>query len=209
MPVPVPVAPLLPWATSAAAEAAHDAPPHPPLLAGFACDYCVHVLSVAEAHLSHRKGDADRSRTSVDTPLTQTLSRAAPSLYGAALTTAASAAPLLACHVLLFRQMGEFIIVCTTISLLVALTLITPLVHLSDTLPSESPSSPPSCSVAQRAGGQPEVRTDVLAATAWTPTPWEPTVQLTVQQQGSPRVQGVVAISQRVSQSGRRYSDFI
>ena len=61
--------------------------------------------------------------------MTLTLTRAGPSLFGAALTTIAAAAPLLFCRVLLFRQMGEFILACTILSLLVAMTLLVPLLH--------------------------------------------------------------------------------
>ena len=83
---------------------------------GFACDYCVHVAQI------HRSSDCSFRRT---------LEHAGPSLYGAALTTTASAAPLLACQIVLFKQMGEFICVCTVFSLLVAITLIAPIVHLT------------------------------------------------------------------------------
>ncbi|KAL1503156.1 hypothetical protein AB1Y20_011215 [Prymnesium parvum] len=82
---------------------------------GLACDYCVHLCQ------THRNGDAS---------LLQTLSHAGPSLYSSALTTAGSAAPLLLCRVLIFRQMGEFIIVCTTISLAVVVSLIAPAIEL-------------------------------------------------------------------------------
>jgi len=82
---------------------------------GFACDYCVHVAQVQRS--SHGS-------------FARVLEHAGPSLYGAALTTAASAAPLMLCEVVLFQQMGEFIVVCTAISLLVALTLIAPVVHI-------------------------------------------------------------------------------
>ena len=135
---------------------------------GFACDYCVHVLSVAKTISSHDSSanqvisvnsghqhhgsiehhksrqpqrdipsaeDSLRDNATADdfrlSLLAATLGHAAPSLYGAALTTAMSAAPLLLCRVLLFRQMGEFIVVCTGISLLCALTLIAPLAHMS------------------------------------------------------------------------------
>jgi hypothetical protein len=82
---------------------------------GLACDYCVHVLQV------HRGGGGD---------LSYTLAHAGPSLVGAALTTAGSAAPLLFCRVVPFRTLGEFILACTVLSLAVALTLIAPLVHI-------------------------------------------------------------------------------
>ena len=83
---------------------------------GFACDYCVHVAQV------HRSAAGS---------FRHTLEHAGPSLYGAALTTTASAAPLLACEIVLFKSMGEFICVCTAFSLFVALTLIAPIVHLT------------------------------------------------------------------------------
>ncbi len=60
----------------------------------------------------------------------RTLEHAGPSLYGAALTTAGSAAPLLATEIVLFRKMGEYIVVCTAFSLAVGITFIAPLVHL-------------------------------------------------------------------------------
>ena len=60
--------------------------------------------------------------------LTLTLVHAGPSLYGAALTTVGAALPLLFCYVVVFRQMGEFISVCTCFSFAVALTLIAPAV---------------------------------------------------------------------------------
>ena len=60
--------------------------------------------------------------------LTRTLVHAGPSLYGAALTTVGAALPLLFCYVVVFRQMGEFISVCTCFSFAVALTLIAPAV---------------------------------------------------------------------------------
>ena len=78
---------------------------------GFACDYCVHVCQV------HRSSSGS---------LAHTLCHAGPSLYSAALTTAGAAAPLLACRIVIFRQLGEFIVVCTAISLGVALSLIAP-----------------------------------------------------------------------------------
>ena len=59
---------------------------------------------------------------------TRTLMHAGPSLYGAALTTVGAALPLLFCYVVVFRQMGEFISVCTGFSFAVALTLIAPAV---------------------------------------------------------------------------------
>ena len=93
---------------------------------GIACDYCVHVCSVA-SHAQPQRADQMASqaddRANV---ITEALTRAGPSLYGAALTTVAAAAPLLYCRVLIFQQMGEFIIACTVISLLVALTLVAP-----------------------------------------------------------------------------------
>ena len=46
--------------------------------------------------------------------------------YGAALTTVGAALPLLFCYVVVFRQMGEFISVCTCFSFAVAITLIAP-----------------------------------------------------------------------------------
>ena len=60
--------------------------------------------------------------------LALTLVHAGPSLYGAALTTVGAALPLLLCYVVVFRQMGEFISVCTCFSFAVALTLIAPAV---------------------------------------------------------------------------------
>ena len=60
--------------------------------------------------------------------LTRMLVHAGPSLYGAALTTVGAALPLLFCYVVVFRQMGEFISVCTGFSFAVALTLIAPAV---------------------------------------------------------------------------------
>ena len=82
---------------------------------GLACDYCVHVLQV------HRASGGD---------LAHTLSHAGPSLFGAAVTTVGSAAPLLFCKVVPFQMLGEFICACTVLSFLVALTLIAPLVTL-------------------------------------------------------------------------------
>jgi hypothetical protein len=127
---------------------------------GFACDYCVHVLSVAEHTHRHAASAAAAAAAAASAasasaaaatsasapasasydaaprlPLSETLGRAAPSLYGAALTTVAAAAPLLFCRVLLFQQMGEFIVVCTSISLLCALTLIAPLAHVRSVVP--------------------------------------------------------------------------
>ena len=63
--------------------------------------------------------------------LRHTLSLAGPSLCGAALTTAGAAAPLLFCRIVPFRELGELIIVCTAISLAVALSLFAPLLSLS------------------------------------------------------------------------------
>ena len=83
---------------------------------GFSCDYCVHVLQV------HRAGGGE---------LKHTLALAGSSLYSAALTTAGAAAPLLLCRIVIFKQMGEFLIVCTVMSLAVALTLFAPLLSLA------------------------------------------------------------------------------
>ncbi|KAL3930526.1 MAG: hypothetical protein SGPRY_001503, partial [Prymnesium sp.] len=82
---------------------------------GLACDYCVHVCQ------THRSGDAS---------LLHTLSHSGPSLYSAALTTASSATPLLLCRIVIFKQMGEFIIACTIISLAVAITLVAPAIDM-------------------------------------------------------------------------------
>lgn len=84
------------------------------LFIGLACDYCVHVL------LAYR---SEKQAT-----LASTLRHAGPALYGAALTTAGSAVPLLFAQVLPFRRFAEYIIVCTVLTLAVALFLIAPLV---------------------------------------------------------------------------------
>lgn len=83
---------------------------------GFSCDYCVHTLQV------HRTSGGS---------LLQTLALTGPSLYSAGLTTAGAAAPLLMCEVIVFRQLGEFVLVCTILSLAVALGLFAPLLSLS------------------------------------------------------------------------------
>ena len=87
---------------------------------GFACDYCVHIAQVHSAQRGGGGGGRGAER------LTRTLEHAGPSLYGAALTTVGAALPLLFCFVVVFRQMGEFISVCTCFSFAVALTLIAP-----------------------------------------------------------------------------------
>lgn len=92
---------------------------------GFACDYCVHVCQV------HRGGS-----------LARTLAHAGPSLFSAALTTIAAATPLMACRILIFRQMGEFIVVCTSISLGVALSLVAPGLDLLRNRTRRSPGDP-------------------------------------------------------------------
>ena len=89
---------------------------------GFACDYCVHIAQVHSAQRGGGGGGRGAER------LTRTLVHAGPSLYGAALTTVGAALPLLFCFVVVFRQMGEFISVCTCFSFAVALTLIAPAV---------------------------------------------------------------------------------
>lgn len=70
---------------------------------GFACDYCVHVAQIHRAAPTSQPGGA--------AALERTLAHAGPSLFGAALTTAGSALPLLLCNLFVFRQMGEFIAV--------------------------------------------------------------------------------------------------
>ena len=95
---------------------------------GFACDYCVHI---AQVHASMRHASVAEQRGGGGggggaERLTRTLVHAGPSLYGAALTTVGAALPLLFCFVVVFRQMGEFISVCTCFSFAVALTLIAP-----------------------------------------------------------------------------------
>jgi hypothetical protein len=82
---------------------------------GFACDYCVHIGQVYRT--SHGN-------------FTRMLEHCGPSLWGAALTTAGAAAPLMLCQIILFQQMGEFICVCTGLSLAVAITFIAPLVEI-------------------------------------------------------------------------------
>ena len=82
---------------------------------GFACDYCVHIGQVYRT--SHGN-------------FTRMLEHCGPSLWGAALTTAGAAAPLMLCQIILFQQMGEFICVCTGLSLVVAITFIAPLVEI-------------------------------------------------------------------------------
>ena len=88
---------------------------------GFACDYCVHISQV-HASVAVRDGGGPRGVER----LVRTLTHAGPSLYGAALTTVGAALPLLFCNVVVFRQMGEFIAVCTCFSFAVALLLIAP-----------------------------------------------------------------------------------
>ena len=83
---------------------------------GLSCDYCVHCLQ------AHRAGGGS---------LRHTLISAGPSLWGAAMTTAGAAAPLLFCRVMPFQQLGEFIIVCTAFSLAISLGLLTPLLSIS------------------------------------------------------------------------------
>ena len=111
---------------------------------GIACDYCVHVCSVAanvRAH-GHRPRDCmgestrngeDPASSAAAAAMAQLLGHAGPSLYGAALTTVAAAAPLLVCDVLIFRQMGEFIMVVTVLSLLISLSLVAPWLHILQT----------------------------------------------------------------------------
>ena len=135
---------------------------------GIACDYCVHVCSVAanvqgtggrgyrvqgtgvhvcsvaanvRAH-GHRprecmgestRNGEDPASSAAAAAMAQLLGHAGPSLYGAALTTVAAAAPLLVCDVLIFRQMGEFIMVVTVLSLLISLSLVAPWLHILQT----------------------------------------------------------------------------
>ena len=96
---------------------------------GFACDYCAHVCAVAAESLRTTDAATADESSCAASAMALTLSRAGPSLFGAAVTTAAAAVPLLLCRVSLFRQMGEFILICTALSMSVALTLVVPLMH--------------------------------------------------------------------------------
>ena len=55
---------------------------------------------------------------------TATLRQAAPSVFGAAVTTIGSCAPLLACEIQILSKMGEYIVMCTVFSLAIALTML-------------------------------------------------------------------------------------
>jgi len=88
------------------------------IFVGLACDYCVHVMQVHRVVRHAPRGAEDQLR--------HILCHAAPSLYGAALTTVGSCLPLLGCSLLAFQEMGEFITVCTVTSLAVATTLLSP-----------------------------------------------------------------------------------
>ena len=92
------------------------------IFVGLACDYCVHVIQVHRMLLVQYEQHPCSSKTM----LRHTLCHSAPSLYGAALTTASACLPLLGCSLLAFVRMGEFISVCMALSLAVATTLLAP-----------------------------------------------------------------------------------
>lgn len=114
---------------------------------GFACDYAVHCAQVQCAHHGH-EDDHHRSESPVvhsntepvrvevvdkqaGSSLARALCHAGPSLYSAALTTLSAAAPLLFTRIVIFRQLGEFLVVCTVFSFFIALTFIAPLIDAS------------------------------------------------------------------------------
>ena len=123
---------------------------------GFACDYCVHI---AQTHICTI---AEIGSLDAVHKIKRTLGHAGPALFSSALTTAGSALPLLFCNIFVFRQMGEFIAVlpskrswqkhsltyissslqiCTTSSFVVTLTLLVPLLCVTNDISGRSGSA--------------------------------------------------------------------
>lgn len=88
---------------------------------GLGCDYMAHVMQTSRLLAQHHAQPSPSAR------LHTLLEHVGPSLYGAALTTIGAALPLLFCRILIFRQLGEFIVACTAIALGLALTFLVPL----------------------------------------------------------------------------------
>ena len=88
---------------------------------GLGCDYMAHVMQTNRLLAQHC------AQLSPSARLHTLLEHVGPSLYGAALTTIGAALPLLFCRILIFRQLGEFIVACTAIALGLALTFFVPL----------------------------------------------------------------------------------
>merc|ERR1719502_99752 len=116
------------------------------LFIGFSCDYCVHIAQIyahEKSHHGHKEhgdqadgkaGSHGGSHSSGHTPraanqetiLVNVIVHAAPSLYGAALTSAGACLPLVFCQIMVFSEMGELVIMCTVTSLTLAVTFLAP-----------------------------------------------------------------------------------
>lgn len=95
------------------------------IFVGFACDYCVHVAQVYE--ICSVQSKRQLSIGSAADTLLETLRHTGPPLAGAAMTTVASCLPLIACEITILAKVGEYIVVCTAFSILIAVTMLAPL----------------------------------------------------------------------------------
>ena len=101
------------------------------IFVGFACDYCVHVAQVYEICSIQSKRQISTAIVTADT-LFETLRHTGPPLVGAAMTTVASCLPLIASEITILAKVGEYIVVCTTFSILLAVTMLAPLLCAAD-----------------------------------------------------------------------------